>query len=304
MNSKTSASQHRIGFFDAIFGCMLWGISGNFAELLFDHYHFHALWVVAVRLLLAGTIILVWCFFVIDHAEIKRFFHWKNLLQAVCFTFFGMVPSQLTYFCAIQYGNASTATVLQFMGPLFIVLYLSIRQMQLPRRIDVISILIAIIGTFLLVTDGQLDKLTLGPLAILFGLLAAVSQASYTLLPRQLLEEFDARLVTGVSMLIGGVAFSPLLFVFKMPTFNLTTLTGMGYIVIFGTMFAYLFYLKSLQYISPTLTGMLSAFEPLTATIIAVIWMHLHLGMVEIIGSLLILSTAFLQGMAAQKATK
>lgn len=60
-------------------------------------------------------------------------------------------------------------------------------------------------GTYLLVTQGRLTSLALAPAAVLWGVLAGVSQASYTLLPRQLLRRYDETQVVGWAMLIGGV---------------------------------------------------------------------------------------------------
>ncbi|KRN88989.1 DMT family transporter [Ligilactobacillus ceti] len=288
------------GIFFAILGTMLWGISGNFAQYLFTRYQYSAFWVVGVRLIVAGFIILVWSYIAVSRKEWRRFWHKENIMQVLAFTFLGMVPSQLTYFCAIEWGNASTATVLQFMGPLFIIIYLALRSRQLPRRVDIISIIIAIVGTVLLVTNGNLASLSLAPLALFWGIMAGVSQASYTLLPRKLLQEFDARLVTGAAMVVGGLTFLPIVITQPMPQITPMSLLSLGYIIIFGTMFAYLFYLKSLQTISPATTGMLSAFEPLTATFVAMIWMQLQMSPIEILGAVLILSTAFIQALSLQ----
>lgn len=46
---------------------------------------------------------------------------------------------------------------------------------------------------------------------------------------------------------------------------------------------------------------MLSSFEPLTATVLSVLLLHTLFGLPEIIGSILILSTTFLQGWASQQ---
>nr|WP_252904420.1 EamA family transporter [Secundilactobacillus silagei] len=69
-----------------------------------------------------------------------------------------MIPSQFSYFMAIKHGNAPTATILQFLGPIFIIIYVAIRHWRMPRRIDVISMLIALLGTYLLVTKGSFDS--------------------------------------------------------------------------------------------------------------------------------------------------
>ncbi|MGO3652702.1 DMT family transporter [Vagococcus sp.] len=293
-----------MGFFYAIVGCIFWGGSGTAAQYFFEHNQISTQWVVGVRLLTAGLLLLLWCFFTIPKQVKHMFTTPKHLLKLIAFGFLGVLPSQFTYFMAIRLGNAPTATVLQFLSPLFILIYLAIRYLKLPRKIDFISIAIAMLGTFLLVTKGNIYQLSLSPAAIIWGILAGVSGASNTLLPQKLLKEFDAKLVTGGAMFVSGLAFLPLLVKTEIPTFNTPSLLTFIYIIIFGTMLSYLFYISSLNYISPSLTSMLSAFEPLTATLLSIILLSTPFSLIEIIGSALILSVTFLQAFAAQVDTK
>lgn len=248
----------------------------------------------------AGSLLLIW--YGISDGK-KVFSIWKNRSSAITllfFAFLGMLPSQLAYFMAIKYGNAPTATVLQFLGPLFIIIYLAIANWKMPRRIDLISIALALFGTFLLVTQGHFNKLALAPLALIWGLLAGLSQASYTLIPRKLLHELDARLVVGWAMLLGSIPFLPVVVTTKVSHITLSEILSVIFIVIFGTMFAYLLYLKSVQHIEPSTTGMLSAFEPLTATILSVTLLSTPISTPEIIGGIFILATAFLQSIGSK----
>lgn len=289
-------SQKPRGICYAIFGTMLWGVSGSVAQYLFSSAQVSPTWLVGVRLLSAGVLLLGW--FAIDtHESLWTIFKQGHGFRLVIFGLLGMMPSQATYFMAISYGNAATATVLQFLGPLFIILYLAFANRQLPRRIDVISIIVALLGTFLLVTQGHLTSLALSLPAVIWGVLAGVSQASYTLLPRPLLKQFDARLVVGWAMILGSVVFLPQV-VLQAPThLQVGNWFGIGFIIVFGTATSYLLYLKSLEYIDPSATGMLSAFEPLTATVVAVGVLGTRLSAPELIGGALILLTTVLQAL-------
>ena len=292
--------EEKKGFSMAIGGCTLWGLSGNVAQNLFEKVGLDPLWLVGTRLVIAGTLLVVWSLLTLPKVEVKRLFSLTYLPGLVCFAILGMIPSQLTYFLAIKHGNASSATILQFLGPLFIIVYLALRQLRWPRRVDIISIIIALFGTVLLVTNGNFSRLALAPLGIFWGVMAGVAQASYTLLPRKLLALFDARLVTGGAMIVGGFCFIPTFVVTKVPTLSVLNLFELAFIVIFGTMFAYLFYLKSINYIAPATTGMLSAFEPLIASIVGIALGTVDFTIVGIIGAILVLSTAFLQSLAVK----
>ena len=60
-------------------------------------------------------------------------------------------------------------------------------------------------------------------------------------------------------------------------------------------------FLQSIRYISPAATGILSAFEPLVATLLAVTLLGTCLTLAAVCGSLLILLTTFLQAIPFQK---
>ena len=285
------------GFFYAITGPVLWGFSGSIAQYLFTQENIPTQWIVGVRLLFAGLLLVIWCYF-IDSKELFAILKKpRYIFQLLAFGLLGMLPAQYTYFMAIKYGNAPTATVLQFLGPLFIIIYISLRKLQMPRRIDLISIVLALLGTFLLVTHGHINQLMLSPAAVLWGIGAGISQASYTLLPRELLKRFDARIVTGWSMLLGGIVFAPFADLTHVPQLNWTAIICIIFIITGGTMFSYLFYLQSLNYLTPATTGMLSAFEPLTATVLAVTVLNTKVSFAELMGALLILGITFLQAL-------
>ena len=191
-------------------------------------------------------------------------------IRLLLFSFMGMLPSQFTYFMAIKYGNAATGTILQFLGPIFILIFLILWWRQKPTRLDITSILLAFLGTFLLVTQGNVNHLALSPGAIIWGVLAGLSQALYTLLPGKMLKMYKAELITGWAMILGGIPFLSLLIASPKPTFSASAWLEILFIILFGTAIVYLFYLSSLNYLKATTTSMLSAFEPLTATFLSI----------------------------------
>lgn len=283
----------------AILGCLFWGASGTMAEFTFEHYAISPIWLVGVRLFFAGILLLLWYKAESRTSILEVWKVPKTGIGLAAFAFLGVVPSQLTYFMAIKHGNAPTATVLQFLGPIFIILFLAVSTRTAPRRIDVVSVIVALIGTFLLVTNGRLQTLSLSPTALMWGIGAGLGQASYTLLPRKLLQLYDTKLVVGWSMLIGSTLF--LFFPQPLPALSLPLIGNISFIIAFGTMFAYLFYLSSLRDIAPTTTGMLSAFEPLTATILSLLFLGTLLSPAQLVGGCLIVSTIFLQALPLKR---
>ena len=157
------------GFIYVISGSILWGASGSVAQYFFAKNAVSTECIVGLRLLGAGFLLSLWAFFTQRKQLTQLFSRPKDIGHVLLFGFAGVVPSQFTYFMAIRLGNAPTATILQFLNPVFILLYYSIRQRTAPRRIDLLSIVLAIAGTFLLVTHGSLNQLVLSPWAVFLG---------------------------------------------------------------------------------------------------------------------------------------
>ena len=180
----------------------------------------------------------------------------------------GTLFSQLAYFLAVKASNAATATVLQYLQPVLIILWVALATRKWPRRIDNFSVL-----------------------------LCAFAAALCTLLPVRLLQHFDTLAVSGLAMLVGGILMLPELFLTPWPHLTWFAWLMVAYVVIFGTLLAYTMVLASLNYISPTATGILGAFEPLLATVLAVGLLGTRLTPAMVVGSLLILATTFLQAL-------
>lgn len=100
-------------------------------------------------------------------------------------------------------------------------------------------------------------------------------------------------------MVVGGALFMFIQPAWRdVPKFDAAGWAGYLFIVIFGSVIAYFIYLASLAYISATATGLLDAFEPLSATIVSVVFLNLKFGLMETIGTILILSTVFILAIA------
>lgn len=277
------------GLWMAIIGASFWGGSGAAAQYLFANTSMTAIWLVTVRLLFGGGIMLL-IGLARHRDQIKAILSNKrDIAILVIFAFLGNFNSQLTYMLAVQTSNASTATVIQYLSPVLIILWLAFRNREWPRRIDVISIIFALVGTFLLVTGGRLNALTITPNALMWGSSAALAASIYTLAPRSLLARYDTITVCGMAMFLGGLCISPNLFLTPVPHFTGLEWLDLIYIVVFGTMMAYTFFLGSVKYISPALTGMLSAFEPLVATFLTVTLLGTKLTSITLLGSFLII---------------
>lgn len=290
--------KHTKGIIMALVAATLWGVSGTCGQFLFQQREVSVEWLMSVRMLVAGTILLVITLLRKD-ADVWNI--WRNNTdrkRILVFGILGMLTVQYTYFAAIKYSNAATATILQFSAPVIIAIYLAIRYSQRLNKLGYIAILLAMLGTFLLVTHGNINSLNISPMAFALGIASAISLAIYTLMPAALLKKYSAMSVIGWGLFIGGVAIS----FFKAPwnadgIWDIYTIANSAFVVIFGTLVPFYMYIKAVQLIGGQKASLLTSAEPLSATLIAVIWLGVSFQAMDWLGALLIIATVFLLSM-------
>jgi Predicted permeases len=111
------------GFWLAFCASALWGISGTVLQVVAKNLNIPAMWFIATRTTLAGIILLVVGLIILPKSEFFAVFkNWKDLLTLLSFAVFGLLANMFTFFHAIKTGNSSTATILQYLSPLFIMI--------------------------------------------------------------------------------------------------------------------------------------------------------------------------------------
>ncbi len=282
------------GFVLAITAATLWGVSGTFGQFLFEQRAINVEWLISVRMLSAGILFLL--FSILKKENIGAIWRdKKDRGQLFVFSILGMLAVQYTYFAAVKQSNAATATVLQYLGPIFIAIYFAVKNRRLPAPIEYLAIFLAVLGTFLLVTHGDPSTLAISNTALFLGIASALALAFYTIYPLRLLHRHNSALVIGWAMLIGGLILS----FFKAPwdvegIWDAYTYSYIAFIIVLGTLIPFYAYLTAVKQIGAQKSSLLASAEPLSATIVAVLWLQIPFSLIDWIGSLCIVSTIFL----------
>lgn len=291
------------GYTMIILAAAMWGFSGTVAQHLFQQ-GVQPGSLVTIRMLGAGLLLLL--------VGLKQKRHpiwsiWKSStarIQVVIFGLLGILGSQYTFFKAIDKGNAAAAALLQYLGPLFIMIYVAMRLRKLPSAKEFLALFLALMGTSFLVTDGSFTSLNIPFIAVFWGLTSAITLAIYTLYPVKLLAEWGSINIVGWGMLIGGVALS-----FIHPPWEIVgqiTSASIGffviYIVVFGTLVPYYLFIDSLRFVRPAEASIIACAEPLAAVIASIVWLNVPFGYIQSIGGLAIMIAVILLALKPKEA--
>ncbi|WP_282154810.1 DMT family transporter [Cytobacillus gottheilii] len=289
----------RKGMFLVITGAMFWGVGGTAAKKLFE-LGIDVNWLVTTRLLIAGLLLLTVQYFKKDRSQIIGVWKTrKTALHLVIFGLLGMLAVQYTYMASIEHGNAAVATLLQYLAPVMIILYLILRKQTILAGRDLLTVSLALIGCFFLLTNGSISQLSVPAPAIIWGVLSGIALAFYTLNAIPLLKQYDSLVIVGWAMIIGGSALSFIHPPWQM-NFNSLALEAyfyLAFVIIFGTMIAFWFYIESLQSLSPKESSLLGSIEPLAAVLTTVFWLKEPFGFFQWLGTLCIIGMILLMAL-------
>ena len=194
-----------LGTVMAVCGGICWGFSGCCGQFLFETRGAKAPWLVALRLLFAGIIMIVMGFALHGKRNLDVLKKKADLLRLLIFAFCGISLCQFTYFMAIEASNAGTATVLQYLSPILILSAVCIKEKRRPVGLELGAIGLSLLGTFVLGTHGNIHTFYITGSALFWGLAAAVSAVLYNMLPGSLILRYDIYQVLGFGMFFGGV---------------------------------------------------------------------------------------------------
>ena len=281
-----------IGTFLTIAGGILWGISGVCGQFLFQSKDVTASWLVPLRLVTAGFLLL--CYYLIRDKG-KAFDIWKtkrNRIDIIIYGLAGMMLCQYSYFQTIEWSNAGTATVIQYLGPALIVVWVCLQTRRLPEKKEVLGVILAVTGIFLIATHGNPTTLALSQKALIMGLISAVSVVIYTVKPARMQAEFDTPLVLAWGMLIGGtaltIAFRPWN---NKVIFDGETFTALAFIILFGTMAGFSMYMTGVKMIGSVRASLYSCVEPVASIVLTAVWMKVSFTTPDLIGTAFVIAT-------------
>jgi len=223
----------------------------------------------------------------------------------------GLMGSQITYLSAIQFSNAATATLLQFLFLPMLACYEALTKSIRWSLRWTITLMLAALGTVMLigVFSGSGLTILVTPAGLLFGILSAVAAAYNAIASRPFVRSKSPWWLTSWGFIIGGIvslpfgAYSLLNYSFPSSFASRLDLTGLvAFVVVFGTLLAFNLYLSGLKRLSATEVGVATSIEPIAAGAAAYVFLGVVLTPIQYAGgALLLIAVAIIAFQEKQK---
>ena len=303
------------GMASAFAGAVLWGFSGTCMQFLLERYEISSLFITMGRDIGAGLLFLI--LFLTRYREqcSRMLADGRTVKRLIAFGFLGLFLCQLTYVLAIEYTNAGTATVLQSLNVIIVLVITCIKVRRGPYRTEVVAIICALVATVLVATKGDLGRLNISGLGLFWGLSTAAAGAFYTLYPRKLFKRWDSFTVTGFGIigaavaasvtwlalglahtLTGGAIGSPAV----VPNLDLTGIVVLAVIACVGTFLTFALFMNGVALIGGVKGSLVGTAEPVSATVFSALWIGTHFMWADWLGLALIVATVALVALQPQ----
>lgn len=296
------------GVVAALVGGAMWGFSGTCAQYLYQHYEIDPLFITWVRMLGSGILFLILLAFT-QRAKLRAIAgDRRELGRLALFGIAGLFLCQFTYTTSVNATNAGTATVLQSLNTVFILAATCLMMRRAPRAMELGGLALALIATWLIATKGNLTALMIPPAGLAWGLINAASCTFYIMYPKHLFARWGSLPVTGIGMLIGGIAAvaiwglgglwgaAPVV-----PQLGLDGVLVLAAIVVVGTLAAFGLYLHGVSIVGSVKGGLLGTTEPASAMVFAALWLGTMFTWADWIGLVLMVAMIFLVTLSGSK---
>lgn len=296
------------GVIAALVGGAMWGFSGTCAQYLYQHYEIDPLFITWVRMLGSGILFLILLAFT-QRGKLRAIAgDNRELGRLALFGIAGLFLCQFTYTTSVNATNAGTATVLQSLNTVFILAATCLMMRRAPRAMELGGLALALVATWLIATKGNLTALMIPPAGLAWGLINAASCTFYIMYPKHLFARWGSLPVTGIGMLIGGIAAvaiwglgglwgaAPVV-----PQLGLDGVLVLAAIVVVGTLAAFGLYLHGVSIVGSVKGGLLGTTEPASAMVFAALWLGTMFTWADWIGLVLMMAMIFLVTLSGSK---
>ena len=284
-----------IGIILTLLGATLWGVSGTSVQFIGNFRNMNLEWLLTMRLITAGLLTVLYGWIRQGNAIFNVFRNWRDTLGLVIFGVFGMALCQYTYFRSIVIAGAGIATVLQYLAPSMIIIYLLVRYGKRPSTGEIISVILALVGTICLMGNNGFSFESFRSDVLFWGLLSAVGVAVYSVSPVRLLATYGTIPIEGFGMLLSGLVAAVL---FQQPhsyaTWDVWTVVGCFNVVFLGTIVSFNAYLEGVKRIGAVPGSILSSIEPISAAFFGWALLGNQFNWIGILGMAMIIATVII----------
>ena len=270
-------------------GAGLWGLNAVVSKYLMAR-GVDTMWMVNFRMITSGFALLIFALIKDPHGIFDIWKDKKSVARLLVIAVFAFGLCQPTYYISIDHSNAGIASAIQQTAPVFVLVYVILKEHRKPTKAELSALTLVIAGSFLISTHGDVSALAISPVALVSGLISALCCALYITLPADLIKRYGTFETVGWGLFIGGCVIAPFCGLWNFPAvWDGPMIAGMIFIILPGAAFAFALFLYGTSIVGPVRGGVYNLFEPVTALAASALWLSQSYHPTEVGGTAAIL---------------
>jgi len=227
---------------------------------------------------------------------------WPQKSQIIAVILLGLTGALLYNFFflkGLKMIEAGRASVIIANNPIFIALLSAYFFKERLNLVKVIGIIISVAGAIVVVSRGQVFEILQGGLGLgemyIFGCVA--SWVAFSLIGKAVMENLSPLRAVTYSSIAGTLFLAAPAFLeggFGFLAYSLSEWASIFYLGVFGTVLGFLWYYQGIQKIGPTRAGLFINFVPISAILLAFMFIGEPITMSLLIGTVLVSSGVYL----------
>jgi drug/metabolite transporter (DMT)-like permease len=207
-----------------------------------------------------------------------------------------MAGVQFTYLFAISKIKVAAAILLQYLAPSFIALHSVVFMREKLSPLTLIALIGATLGCYLVVGAYNLEILSMNIIGIISGILSAITFAWYSVHGEYGMRRYNPWTVLFFALLFGALVWNILHPPFEafMHSYSPVQWAWILYIGVLGTLVPFGLYLEGINLIRSTRASITATLEPITAGIIAYIFLNETMEPLQITGGVIVIISIIL----------
>lgn len=287
------------GFLITSTGATMWGLNAVAGKFVMGVKGVDPVWMVTLRLILAGLILLGVATMKADVQAISSTALFKEKLKSVfaiwkdkksvgrllIIAVFAFAICQVSYFAAINLANAGIATAIQQTAPVFVLMSVLFLERRLPKIMEIVVLITVIFGAFMLATGGNWKTLIVPANALILAIISSITCAMYTVMPGKLIKKYGTFAAIGWGMLLAGIIMIPVAKLWEVSgTWDISTVAVFSFVIIFGTVVAFAAFLYGITIVGPLTGSILGLIEPVVAAVASAVILKQEFLMTDVVG--------------------
>jgi drug/metabolite transporter, DME family len=273
--------------FAVVAAAFLWGIIGLFVKGL-TAAGLSPMEIVTIRVVSASLFLLL--IGVVKNRRLLKI-RAKDLYLFIGTGIISIVFFNWCYFAAMNMLSISTAVVLLYTSPVFVMLFSSLFFKESISLIKVILLCFTLAGSVLIVGAGGLDVSSGDGIGYVIGIGAGIGYALYSIFGKQALKRYETYTITAYTFITASVFLLPITEIWNKTEIILLPRTmllilGLG---LFSTVIAYLLYTWGLGKMEGSRAAVIANVEPVTAMLLGFLLYGEKLSPLQLAGALLII---------------